>query len=153
MREQRDILGPCHNDERLYEAVVEVMQSDKRDDRSLPGKSSQEEVVSRDARSYRVYLYPRARQFYESAGADVQAKLERIFDRLEDNPYPDGDHKFYYTRYLPAAVTAYADDDFHIVYQLVSRDSPTLGSSGANFDIESRSRRRGRSTSVRMTRS
>ena len=80
--------------------------------------------MSRDARSYHVHLYPRARQFYESAGAEVQAKLERIFDRLEDNPYPDGDHKFYYTRYLPAAMTAYADDDFHIVYQLVSRDSP-----------------------------
>ena len=80
--------------------------------------------MSREARSYHVHLYPRATFFYEAASADAQAKLDRIFDRLEENPYPDGDHKFYYNRYLPLALTAYADDDFHLVYQLVSHDSP-----------------------------
>ena len=80
--------------------------------------------MSRERRSYRVYLHERARAFYESADAEAQAKLDRIFDRLEDDPYPDGDTKFYYTRYLPIACTAYGDEDFEVVYQLVSHDSP-----------------------------
>ncbi len=32
--------------------------------------------------------------------------------------------KFYYTKLLPAICTVYGDDDFSIVYQLASHDSP-----------------------------
>ena len=80
--------------------------------------------MSPSRRSYRVYLRERAREFYEAGDADTQTRLDRIFDRLEDNPFPDGDRKFYYTRHLPAICTAYGDEDFHIVYQLTSHDEP-----------------------------
>lgn len=79
-------------------------------------------------RVFRIYLDERARRFYESADAATQANLDRIFDQLEDNPYVDGDRKFYHTRYQPAAFIAYGDEDFHILYQLDSIDLPNLRS-------------------------
>ena len=77
-------------------------------------------------RVFRVFLDERAKRFYESADAVTQAKLDRVFDLLEDNPHVDGDRKFYYTRYQPAGFIAYGDDDFHILYQLDSIDLPNL---------------------------
>ena len=62
----------------------------------------------------------------------MQARLDHIFDRLEDDPFADGLTKFYYTRLTPAGMNVYVDDDFEIVYQLVSHDPPNFEA----WDIE-----------------
>ena len=75
-------------------------------------------------RSFRTILRGPARSFYERASAESQRKLDAIFDLLEADPTVDGAHKFHYTRLIPVMAYAYADDDYHIVYQLTSHDPP-----------------------------
>lgn len=70
---------------------------------------------------------------FERASADQQRELLRIFDRLEDDPYADGVRKFYYTRLLPAVMNIYIDEDYTVVYQLVSHD---LVGGWQEWDIE-----------------
>ena len=65
-----------------------------------------------------------ARNFYERASALEQQQLDVVFDALEADPYPDSETKFDFTRMIPVMLYAYADDDFRILYQLVSHDDP-----------------------------
>ncbi|MQA00385.1 MAG: hypothetical protein GEU80_13840 [Dehalococcoidia bacterium] len=64
--------------------------------------------------------------FYERAPAEVQRRLDEIFDELERDPFVDNERKFYFP-FPPAIATAYVDDDFRIVYHV----SVTPGVGGA----------------------
>ncbi len=68
--------------------------------------------------NYRLKLERPAQRFYEEqASSDEQDLLDRIFDRLEDDPLVDHENKVWFTGYLPAMCAAWIDDDFNVVYQ------------------------------------
>jgi hypothetical protein len=69
--------------------------------------------------AFRVELRGPAREFYERAPVSVQAKLDAIFSQLEDDPFVDHVRRVEYLGFLPAVCSAWNDDEFRVVYQLV----------------------------------
>jgi hypothetical protein len=75
--------------------------------------------------AYPLELRAPAREFFERVPPSVRNRLLAIFAEIQEDPLVDNLRKFEYLGFLPAVCTAWTDDEFRVVYQVV--DYPSTG--------------------------